>query len=86
MSKRTVIDCDRCGMGPIAAPVSVSVRIGRLPCPAGGPSEVDTADLDLCSSCAAWAFGQVARHLNDSAGRELVSEVRERRKKGVPLT
>ena len=85
MSKRTVIDCDRCGMGPIANPVQVRVFTGWYSDPCEGQKR-NHEDIDLCSACAAWAFSQIAKDLDEGPGNALVAAVRERRKKGVPLT
>jgi len=54
MTKRMVIDCDRCDAKALAEPIEISVCVGYESCPAGGPAERDMRYLDLCPKCAAF--------------------------------
>ena len=51
MSRRFVVDCDRCGAKAVEVPIQITAVVGWLTCPAGGRGEDDTASVDLCPKC-----------------------------------
>ncbi len=59
-------DCDRCKARDIKTSIFISLVIGKLYDPAGGPSSEDTEDFDLCHRCAAYALANLIKQLKMS--------------------
>jgi hypothetical protein len=78
MSRRTVtvIQCDGCGADELAEPVSVTVVVGWVPCPAGGSSERDAVTVDLCHRCATASLQDALKVADHDKAREWVRKVK----------
>jgi hypothetical protein len=68
MSKKqiTLVTCDKCGKTDMPGTKEFSLQVGWIPCPAGGSSERDTVEFDLCPSCSALAFYHLIKTMQDN--------------------
>ena len=80
MSKRTVVDCDGCARQNIT-PIELRFAVGRSSDPAGGPSQEDHENLDLCVSCTQRAFAMLKKvaKLSHADSAELVKQIKKPR-------
>lgn len=78
MSRRTIIvlTCDKCKKENIPGINSLFVHTGWLRDPAGGPSERDGPEIELCPVCTSkalgWYLGHVAMELNEQFIKEFM--------------
>lgn len=85
MSRREVIDCDRCGARAVERPVLLPfVHTGWLSCPAGGSKEKDGERVDLCPDCAANLLASAVKGMGEDAARKWVADIRAARKAVKP--
>jgi hypothetical protein len=80
MSRREVIKCDRCGKEDTPGSVGVCVQLECHPCPAGGPSLPQAAEVDLCPACLAVAFRAAVELLDMGARSRLLARITPRGK------
>lgn len=78
MSRRFVIDCDRCGAKAVESPIQIAAVVGWLTCPAGGSGEDDTERVDLCPKCAGGLLQSAVRGLQHEEARQWIAEARKK--------
>ncbi len=79
VSRREVVDCDRCGEKAVTSPIVVEVVTGRRPDPAGGGSEDDVERVDLCVKCAASMLQAVVARLDYDEGKKWHAEATKKK-------
>lgn len=82
MSDRRVYDCDRCGARDVGEAGRLYLVVGRVTCPAGGPSEDDIEILDVCQMCAAVLLCELAKE-RAIDGAKLAAAIRSHKKKAT---
>ncbi len=66
MSRRNVIDCDRCDKLNIKEVIPVFICLGTSMDASGNGYEEVGEDYDLCTSCAAWLIKKLLKSVNNN--------------------
>ena len=78
MSKRFVIDCDRCGAKGVQEPLQITAVVGWLTCPAGGRGQDDEESVDLCPKCAGQLLQCAVTKLPEDSARAWLAMARKK--------